>query len=167
MIGCTSAPYVQQPAFAPRRRTRSTHQSIQGDSKAVWRDRHTARSFYRERRESDRQHGWSDRVFAGTLAQGGRGFCHPQVECQKAMSDDRTIITLPPNATHAIMDAVQRAIIDKGASKATRKAAFSALLALVDAGLIKGSLSANSPAREKTGVARTPAGARWLLTGPG
>ncbi len=83
------------------------------------------------------------------------------------MSDNRTIITLPPYATNAIMDAVQRAIIDKGASKATRKAAFSALLALVDAGLIKGSVSANSPARNETGAAQTPVGTRWLLAGPG
>jgi hypothetical protein len=98
---------------------------------------------------------------------GAAGFCHPQVEGQKAMSDNRTIITLPPYATNAIMDAVQRAIIDKGASKATRKAAFSALLALVDAGLIKGSVSANSLARDETGAAQTPVGTRWLLAGPG
>jgi hypothetical protein len=89
------------------------------------------------------------------------------MEGQEAMSDDRSIITLPPNATNAIMDAVQRAIIDKGASKATRKAAFSALLALADAGLIKGNLPANSPARDETGVAQTHVGTRWLLAGPG
>jgi hypothetical protein len=83
------------------------------------------------------------------------------------MSDDRTIITLPPNATHAIMDAVQRAIVDKGASKATRKAAFSALLVLVDAGLIKGNLSENSPARDEAGAAQKPVGTRCLLAGPG
>jgi hypothetical protein len=82
------------------------------------------------------------------------------------MSDDRTIITLPPNATLAIMDAVQRAIIDKGASRATRKAAFSALLVLVDAGLIKANLSAK-PARHETGAAQTPVGTRCLLAGPG
>jgi hypothetical protein len=81
------------------------------------------------------------------------------------MSDDHTIITLPPNATTAIMDAVQRAIIDKGASKATRKAAFSALLAFVDAGLMKGDTSTNSPARDETDVAQTHVSTRWLLAG--
>ncbi len=60
------------------------------------------------------------------------------------MSDDRSIITLPPQATTAIMDAVQRATIDKGACKATRKAAFSALMALAEAGFIKASTSTNS-----------------------
>jgi hypothetical protein len=83
------------------------------------------------------------------------------------MREDHSIITLPPNATSAIVDAVQRAIIDKGASKATRKAAFSALLALVDAGLIKGNLSANSPARDETVAAQTHVGTRWLLASPG
>jgi hypothetical protein len=73
------------------------------------------------------------------------------------MGYDRSIITLSPHATTAIMDAVQRAIIDKGACRATRKAAFSALLALVDAGLIKE--STGSPARDETTVAE------WLLTG--
>jgi hypothetical protein len=48
----------------------------------------------------------------------------------------------------AIVDAVQRAVIDKGASKATRKAAFSALLALVEAGLLIGDTSTSSPARD-------------------
>jgi hypothetical protein len=75
------------------------------------------------------------------------------------MAYDRSIITLSPHATTAIMDAVQRAIIDKGACRATRKAAFSALLALVDAGLIKENRSAGSPARDETTVAE------WLLTG--
>jgi hypothetical protein len=78
------------------------------------------------------------------------------------MSDD-CIITLSPHATTAIMDAIQRAIIDKGASKATRKAAFSALLALVDAGLINGNMSTNSPTGGETGAARTHVSARWLL----
>jgi hypothetical protein len=75
------------------------------------------------------------------------------------MSYDRSIITLSPHATTAIMDAVQRAIIDKGACRATRKAAFSALLALVDEGLIKEIRSTGSPARDETTVAE------WLLTG--
>ncbi len=64
------------------------------------------------------------------------------------MSDDRSTITIPHHGFAAIVDAVQRAVIDKGASKATRKAAFSALLALVDAGLIIGETSPSSPARE-------------------
>ncbi len=64
------------------------------------------------------------------------------------MSDDRSTITIPHHGFAAIVDAVQRAIIDKGASKATRKAAFSALLALVDAGLIIGDTSTSSPASD-------------------
>ena len=63
------------------------------------------------------------------------------------MSDDRASITVPRNAYAAITDAMQRAVVDRGASKATRKAAFSALLALVDAGLIRDS-SAASPAAD-------------------
>jgi hypothetical protein len=47
-----------------------------------------------------------------------------------------------------IVDAVQRAVLDKGASKATRKAAFSAILALVDAGLIIGVTPPGAPARD-------------------
>jgi len=62
-----------------------------------------------------------------------------------------------------IMDAVERAIIDKGASKATRKAAFSALLALVDAGLIDENMSTNSPTRDETAVARTRVSTTRLL----
>jgi len=53
------------------------------------------------------------------------------------MSDDRSTITIPSQAFAAVIDAVQRAIIDKGASKATRNAAFSTLLLLLDAGLIR------------------------------
>lgn len=87
----------------------------------------------------------------------GAGFL--QAEGQKAMSDARSIITLPPQATTAIMDAVQRAIVDKGASKATRKAAFSALLALVDAGLINGTV------RDNAGAAQINANTKWLLAG--
>lgn len=72
------------------------------------------------------------------------------------MSHDRAVITLSANVTATIMDAVQRAIIDKGASRATRKAAFSALIALADAGLLKGTRPA--PARTETAVTD------WLLT---
>jgi hypothetical protein len=53
------------------------------------------------------------------------------------MSEDRSTITVPRNAYAAMIDSVQHAVIDKGASGATRKAAFSALLALADAGLIR------------------------------
>ena len=48
----------------------------------------------------------------------------------------------------AIVDAVQRAVTDKGAHKATHKAAFSALLALVEAGLLIADTSTSSPARD-------------------
>lgn len=81
------------------------------------------------------------------------------------MSDHRSVITLPPDAFTMIMDAIQRAIVDKGASKATRKAAFSALLALVDAGLIVGVASTNSPASDETGVARVHVSTGPLLAG--
>jgi hypothetical protein len=53
------------------------------------------------------------------------------------MSDDRANIAVPRDAYAAMADAMRRAVIDSGASKATHKAAFSALLALVDAGLIR------------------------------
>jgi hypothetical protein len=53
------------------------------------------------------------------------------------MSDDRSMVTIPHHAFAAMVDTVQRAVIDKGASKATRMAAFTAVLALVDAGLIR------------------------------
>jgi hypothetical protein len=68
------------------------------------------------------------------------------------MRDDRSTITVPRDAFAKIVDSIQRAIIDKGASKATRKAAFSALLALIDAGLIVGDTSIGAPARESTGA---------------
>jgi hypothetical protein len=79
-----------------------------------------------------------------------------------AMSDDRASITVPRNAYTAITDAMQRAVVDRGASKATRKAAFSALLALVDAGLIRDT-SAGSPAVD--GVASTHSRTGLRLTG--
>jgi len=43
------------------------------------------------------------------------------------MSDDRSTVTIPHHGFAVIVDAVQRAVLDKGASKATRKAAFSAI----------------------------------------
>jgi hypothetical protein len=45
---------------------------------------------------------------------------------------DRCIITMPDDCYAAVLDAIQRTVTDKCASKATRKAAFSALLALVE-----------------------------------
>jgi hypothetical protein len=81
------------------------------------------------------------------------------------MSEDRSITTLPPDAFMAIVDAIERAIVDKGASKATRKAAFSALLALVDEGLIVGVASTNSSASDATGVAQVHVGAKPILAG--
>jgi hypothetical protein len=75
------------------------------------------------------------------------------------MGDERSTITIPRHAYTAMVDAVtatvdavQHAIIDKGASNATRKAAFSALLALVDAGLIRGKPT-TSPAEDGNGPA--------------
>jgi len=66
------------------------------------------------------------------------------------MSDDRSTITIPRHAFAAVVDAVQRAVIDRGASKATRKAAFSTLLALLDAGLIRDT-STTPPAVDENG----------------
>jgi hypothetical protein len=81
-----------------------------------------------------------------------------------AMSDDRASITVPRNAYTAITDAMQRAVVDRGASKATRKAAFSALLALVDAGLIRDT-SAGSPAVDGIASGPTPSRTGLRLTG--
>jgi len=67
------------------------------------------------------------------------------------MSDDRSTVTIPRNGYAAIVDAVQCAVIDKRAAKATRKAAFSALLALLDAGLIIGDTSNSPPASDGKG----------------
>jgi hypothetical protein len=66
------------------------------------------------------------------------------------MSDDRSTITIPRHAFAAVVDAAQRAVIDKGASKATRKAAFSTLLLLLDSGLIRDT-SMTSPAVDEDG----------------
>ncbi len=81
------------------------------------------------------------------------------------MSEDRSIIAVPPCAFTAIVDAIQRAIVDKGASKATRKAAFSALLALIDAGLIVATRSTNAAARGETGAAQAHLSTTQLLAG--
>jgi hypothetical protein len=72
------------------------------------------------------------------------------------MSNNLSTITIPDDCYAVILDAIQRAIIDKCASTATRKAAFSALLALVDAGVVGGT-SINSRARGASATAPTRA----------
>jgi hypothetical protein len=81
------------------------------------------------------------------------------------MSDDCSTITIPCQGFAAIVDAIQRAVIDKGASKATRKAAFSALLALVEAGLVIGDTSMSSPAKDRNSSATPHLSTRLRLTG--
>ena len=81
------------------------------------------------------------------------------------MSDDRSTISIPCEGFATIVDAVQRGVIDRGASKATRKAAFSALLALVEAGLSIGDTSISSPAADRNGPARAQVTTRLRLTG--
>jgi hypothetical protein len=81
------------------------------------------------------------------------------------MSDGRSTITIPSESYAAILDAVQRALIDKYASKATRKAALSALLALIEAGAVVGDTSINSPARDASGAAVARIKTRLRLTG--
>src|SRR5260370_35127039 len=63
------------------------------------------------------------------------------------MMADRSTVTMPYQGFGVRIDAAQRAVLDKGGSKATRKAAFSAILALVDAGLIIGVTPPGSPAK--------------------
>jgi hypothetical protein len=82
-----------------------------------------------------------------------------------AMSDDRSTITVPDGGHAAILDAVQRAAMDKGASKATRKAALSALLALIEAGLIIGDTSIGSPVSAAGVPVPAHAKSRLRLTG--
>ena len=79
------------------------------------------------------------------------------------MNDDRSTVTVSHHGFAVIVDAVQRAVLDKGASKATRKAAFSAILALVDAGLIIGVTPPVSPAQDVR--APTYVGTRLRLMG--
>jgi hypothetical protein len=81
------------------------------------------------------------------------------------MSDDRATITIPHDAFPAIMDAVQRAVIDRGASKVTRKAAFSALLALVEAGLVIGDPSKTSTPNDENRPANAGVSKALRLTG--
>ena len=79
------------------------------------------------------------------------------------MNDDRSTVTIPQPGFAVIVDAVQRAVLDKGASKATRKAAFSAILALVDAGLVIGVTPPVSPTKDVR--APTYVGTRLRLMG--
>jgi hypothetical protein len=72
-------------------------------------------------------------------------------------------ITMPDECYAAVLDAVQRTVTDKCASKATRKAAFSALLALIDAGGVPGETSVRSAARNMSTPeqTRTLSGLFW------
>lgn len=79
------------------------------------------------------------------------------------MNDGRVVLSR--HACTAIMDAVQRTVVDRGASKATRKSAFSALLALVDAGLLIGNPSMNPPDRDETHPAEASVTAKRLAAG--
>ena len=71
------------------------------------------------------------------------------------MSNNLSTITIPDDCYAVILDAVQRAIIDKCASTATRKAAFSALLVLIDAGVVLGDTSIDSRVRGASATAPT------------
>ena len=73
------------------------------------------------------------------------------------MSNNLSTIRIPDDCYAVILDAVQRAIIDKCASTATRKAAFSALLALIDAGVLLGDTSIDLRARGASATAPTRA----------
>jgi hypothetical protein len=69
--------------------------------------------------------------------------------------------TMPDDCYAAVLDAVQCAVIDKRASKATRKAAFSALLALVEAGGEAGETSLSSAAKDRSTPGQTLTGLFW------
>jgi hypothetical protein len=109
---------------------------------------------------------WGARYWDGIAEQSETVDCgsSAQVGGLWSMSDDRANITVPRNAYAAITDAMQRAVIDRGASRATRKAAFSALLALVDAGLIRDT-SAGSPAADGIAAGTTHSRTGLRLTG--
>jgi hypothetical protein len=70
------------------------------------------------------------------------------------MRNDRSTITIPTQSYGVILDAIQLAIADRYAAKATRKAAFSVLLALIEAGAVVGDPSIYSPARDTGGARR-------------
>ncbi len=68
------------------------------------------------------------------------------------MSDDCFDVTIPDYAFAVIVDALQETVIDRGASRTARRAAFTALLALVEAGLVSDA-SADSPAENENSAA--------------
>ncbi len=68
---------------------------------------------------------------------------------------DRCTITMPDDCYAAVLDAIQRAVIDKCASKATRKAVFSALSALTEPGRIAGGTPVTSAARDMSAPGQT------------
>jgi hypothetical protein len=70
------------------------------------------------------------------------------------MNNNLPTITIRDDCYAVILDAVQRAIIDKYASKATRKAAFSALLALIEAGVVARETSVSSTAKDIAALLR-------------
>jgi hypothetical protein len=70
------------------------------------------------------------------------------------MSDHR-IFTMPDDCYAAVLGAIQRTVTDKCASKATRKAAFSALLALVEPDGVPGETSVGSAARNMSAPQQT------------
>jgi hypothetical protein len=72
------------------------------------------------------------------------------------MSNKLSTITIPDNCYAVILDAIQRAIVDKYASKAARQAAFSALLALIEAGVVVGNTSISSTTRGASAPTPTP-----------
>jgi hypothetical protein len=74
---------------------------------------------------------------------------------------DRCIIVMSDDCYAAVLDAIQRTITDKLASKATRKAAFSALLALVEAG-VSCETSVSSAARDTAPLGSTTVKSRTL-----
>ena len=78
---------------------------------------------------------------------------------------DRCINTMPDDCYAAVLDAIQRTVTDKCASKATRKAAFSALLALVEGGGAPGATSVGSAARSMNAPeqTRTLTDLFWML----
>jgi len=77
------------------------------------------------------------------------------------MNDDH--VMLSRDACRAVMNAVECAIVDRGASRATRRAAFSALLGLIDAGLVAG--ASREPNAPSTVAAKASAGATRLAAG--
>ena len=74
-------------------------------------------------------------------------------EGRGGMSEETSYIAIPHCAYATMADALQHSVIDKGASKTTRKAAFSALVALVNVGLLRDT-STNSQAQNGVATPR-------------